>query len=1409
MKECSRKLTSFAKRGEAHLSLEAMQESPITSNLKGNRQLRKSVRLSTKLSKSSKKPKTECEGDADVSVSDEPGTKVTDQPDGSVPNRALAEANVCSKKRKKRMHSKSSSIKKKRSKHSTEDEDEQSDWREESPLRTRKNMSEERRALHRVHERQRHQSLNDAIQELVKVLPPGDVYRNVTKFNVLRKANDYIDFLQSKINKLCLAESIEQKREDCWLSFNVPLKATIDGKELKVPASTPISPKLLCDIKRSAKIVSVNQQADKFAWRPDKVRTPQTPLPRYSGLRSKKIPHEKPNPFVTQNTPAYGFYKDVPYKCFSKIPEKLPQKVPHTDLGDHSSDVPYMDPGSYSKMAPHNNPGGYSKKVFHTDLGGHPEHVSHMEPGIYSKNVCNKNSGVSSKRVSRRDLGSYSEKVPLMDLGIHSVDVPPMDPEGYSKKVEHKNPRSSSEEVSHTDPGDYCEDVPHTISGSYSEKVPHNNPGGYSKMVPNTNLGYSVKVPHKDPGGFSREVSHMDLSPPTPQNEDVFESDQGELVVDEEQMPPRKSDVVEIDNLCTFKQIPKESSVSLPIVSRMSSQRRKMKNPCQRKVASLGHAPSTSLDREQRKRLLDYYISGDSSPDSAYSAPANMFRPGWLSPSSANAKSGSNVESEGETSFQTPSSNHLEHSYSADSRQSYPNSEARLPSELSSVSDNVNQPVESSQDNSPEIMASQVKTHSTGPGYLCASDRFVSYCQIDQDHKSNATSTARPTKETTLVKNGDLGCSRVLQTKELTQPMIATPVPLLYSNINDSTNPSAKSTSLMGTASNDTATTTPCRSLTSSSSLPPAEASFLPSSNMMTTTTSGIVPNLYSSATATALVNQSTTTGATFPSQIIKMSKSSENKVLHYSIILPTSIVNPSTVPTLQPTLTKQPILSRKTESLQSFTFMPSTLAQYSQAATTPKTPTSCETALLQYSTVYPAAPVHQSAKPAKLPIRNNWTSQTSSSGSHRYLTFVPTTQMPKNKSATNLPSTSFRTSVVPEQPTVLPDAVVRHCGVPNKNAALLSSAKTLHYSTVLPNTQIYYTTATSKVITTQHLRTTTASVAPLLFSNTVVCQSTAASTVPVQKMLMTSRENTLLQSPTVFSSLMTQRDSEKLTFMPTSHQQVASTSTLPVPCSVDKTSASHCAAPVLSKVTTSTMATATAMTTNTTPVSRTLPQILPNTILHHTTVPTTQPLETAQIMTACETAKNYVTATTSSQTTVSPTSTTSEQTTPQGFVPIQPATTESTDTAPTAPAFQQVTIYEAAVDVIPQNNQATVAIAQTLVVDASCLQFEESESPLEIPSGSESPTLTPTAASGCSLRRSWINGYQLFTKVNHPKFREKWPELQGRDITKLLGQVWKELPGDSKKHYSRRACEWNQWHRRKREPKNKRGKEE
>ena len=40
---------------------------------------------------------------------------------------------------------------------------------------------------------------------------------------------------------------------------------------------------------------------------------------------------------------------------------------------------------------------------------------------------------------------------------------------------------------------------------------------------------------------------------------------------------------------------------------------------------------------------------------------------------------------------------------------------------------------------------------------------------------------------------------------------------------------------------------------------------------------------------------------------------------------------------------------------------------------------------------------------------------------------------------------------------------------------------------------------------------------------------------------------------------------------------------------------------------------------------------------------------------------------------------------TPEGFVPIQPATTESTDTAPTAPAFQQVTIYEAAVDVIPQ----------------------------------------------------------------------------------------------------------------------------
>ncbi|XP_071962213.1 uncharacterized protein [Antedon mediterranea] len=65
---------------------------------------------------------------------------------------------------------------------------------------------------------------------------------------------------------------------------------------------------------------------------------------------------------------------------------------------------------------------------------------------------------------------------------------------------------------------------------------------------------------------------------------------------------------------------------------------------------------------------------------------------------------------------------------------------------------------------------------------------------------------------------------------------------------------------------------------------------------------------------------------------------------------------------------------------------------------------------------------------------------------------------------------------------------------------------------------------------------------------------------------------------------------------------------------------------------------------------------------------------------------------------------------------------------------------------------------------------------------------------------RSWINGYQLFTKINHHKFRSCWPEIEGREITRLLGKTWKDFPTEYKTLYSERACELNEYNRSQRE---------
>ena len=72
----------------------------------------------------------------------------------------------------------------------------------------------------------------------------------------------------------------------------------------------------------------------------------------------------------------------------------------------------------------------------------------------------------------------------------------------------------------------------------------------------------------------------------------------------------------------------------------------------------------------------------------------------------------------------------------------------------------------------------------------------------------------------------------------------------------------------------------------------------------------------------------------------------------------------------------------------------------------------------------------------------------------------------------------------------------------------------------------------------------------------------------------------------------------------------------------------------------------------------------------------------------------------------------------------------------------------------VPKAVQATVASAQLLVADPHSLRFEGASA---TPDGGDrsAAITTPTAASGGPIRRSWINGYQLFTKVNHPRFRE------------------------------------------------------
>ncbi|XP_022096644.1 uncharacterized protein LOC110982511 [Acanthaster planci] len=154
----------------------------------------------------------------------------------------------------------------------------------------------------------------------------------------------------------------------------------------------------------------------------------------------------------------------------------------------------------------------------------------------------------------------------------------------------------------------------------------------------------------------------------------------------------------------------------------------------------------------------------------------------------------------------------------------------------------------------------------------------------------------------------------------------------------------------------------------------------------------------------------------------------------------------------------------------------------------------------------------------------------------------------------------------------------------------------------------------------------------------------------------------------------------------------------------------------------------------------------------------------------------------------------------PSRYIPIQPATNLASTSAASKTLLTLHRVSSENSSVQSKESTITHTIAQKLVVDPNHLKFEDTNSSMELMWKDQNSVMTPAAASSYSMRRSWINGFQLFTKVNHPRFRDKWPRLQGREITRLLSQTWKELPNDFKKQYSCRAREWNQWHRCQRE---------
>ncbi|XP_072166885.1 uncharacterized protein [Diadema setosum] len=100
---------------------------------------------------------------------------------------------------------------------------------------------EDKKELHRIHERQRHHSLNVAIRKIISTLPSCEPNEPETKHYVLRKTSDYIQFLEDKISELCAAMHIEPQNRDRNLSFSSSIYTCIDGVQKEIAANVPVS----------------------------------------------------------------------------------------------------------------------------------------------------------------------------------------------------------------------------------------------------------------------------------------------------------------------------------------------------------------------------------------------------------------------------------------------------------------------------------------------------------------------------------------------------------------------------------------------------------------------------------------------------------------------------------------------------------------------------------------------------------------------------------------------------------------------------------------------------------------------------------------------------------------------------------------------------------------------------------------------------------------------------------------------------------------------------------------------------------------------------------------------------------------------------------------------------------------